>query len=183
MYWQGWIGWALKCARAPLAFSAWSSSCCGVCQPKGRFGASPSHDKTYRSHSNENIDDRVLLNGVVELVAGNVVGDVPYQLIEVDNLEQLIKGEQLQVGDAGGADVRRWRSVGKRAQGLVLNHHELGRVGVGEAVRQREDAFGHAHGSSRDEHGSEADGERRRDTGTHGWLLIRLMRQINRLMN
>ena len=61
-----------KALRAPLAFRAWSSSCCGGVSKGPEIGR---ERKAYSNDGVECLDDEVAILAV-QLISGNIVGDV-----------------------------------------------------------------------------------------------------------
>ena len=64
----------------------------------------------------------------------DIVGDIGEQFGEISDFEYLIQGEELQSGDPSAFQTGGERTVGKGTLSLLLNHGQLGRAWIGEAV-------------------------------------------------
>jgi hypothetical protein len=89
---------------------------------------------TYSQDRLDNVNELLLLLGVGELEAGNVVGDVVEERREEGDLEVLVVGNQLEVDDAAVVELGRWRGIRQCAVGYLLDDLELCRAGVRIAV-------------------------------------------------
>lgn len=98
---------------------------------KGRGGRDP-----YGYNSIQGPDDELPLVGILELVSLDVVRHVRAQLIEVNHFEELVEGNQLQVGNTIVTDSWRWGPIGQGPLRVQLDFPELLRARIGHAIWQ-----------------------------------------------
>lgn len=126
---------------------------------------------TYSLDARENIEQRSLLEvcillqvGVlIKAVAGDVVGDITYELGEEGDFKYLVEGDELKVGDGcGRRDVGWWRrAIRETASSCRINLLDRIWAGSWEAILQRECK----------RCGSRKGGESCAERETHFWFL------------